>query len=83
MVELCSGYTALHFVCGGGETEAQVEIIELLLGVGADTTILDARGKTAEDLLREQQWDSEADSALFAQVPDSDGPRCWCMPGGW
>jgi len=45
--------------------------VELLLGAGANTTLLNAQGRTAEDILREKQPNLEAAFALFAQVPDS------------
>lgn len=47
------------------------QIIELLLGAGADTTLTDWYGRTAEDILHMEHPHFEAALALFAQVPDS------------
>ena len=74
--EQLKGSTALHLLCGMSKG---VELSELLLGAGADATIRDGRGHTAEDIWGATYPNAEAALLLF---PDA-GPRCWCMPGGW
>lgn len=67
-------FTPLHLACHmgrRGESQQQLRIIELLLGAGADLTITDALGWTAEDILRERHPDCEAALDLFAGVPGS------------
>ena len=65
------GYTALHWACVYACWPNKAQIVELLLGAGADTTITDEHAYTAEDLLRRNSECPPAAFALVAQVPDS------------
>ena len=62
-IDCCPGYTALHKVCCRHESGMKhTQMIELLLGAGADTTIRDSRGWTAEDV-----WYYEHRTSVFME----------------
>jgi hypothetical protein len=77
-----AGSTALHFVghkspYKPGIKECQIQVLELLLEAGADTTILDSKGQTAEaglhEVMSEDRFLYERPDllAVFQQIPDS------------
>ena len=78
-IDCYPGYTAFHKVCCRPESEMEhTQMIELLLGAGADTTMRESRGWTAEDVWCYEHPGSIFRERLFRDSVEGEAPSVLC-----